>query len=1668
MSVPPPKMHKSHAPVINPYDKLSQTQFDSYVSNIQAKIQLALNPPSPEPQHVSRSIAEISHSTIASPAPTPAPLSKRSSLEPRAPIHSYTPIGAGTPNEPFELSDDEDGGDEDDEPVPQAKPLLSSGSEADDESNDEQEPVPLSAIPEDVEQADESEEEHGTDEAEYSEHENENGPQEVEWDYSGEEASDEEEASGVEEGEEAEEEDVFIGKGKGRHPAEGPGLSALLHSSGTRAGVTGALEDAGRHPRMLDDSFEQGVGRMRALGTTSTPFISRLRARPTGSQEDSDDGEDAASPPWEVSQGMSAPAVATYQEEESEEGSYEESDREDRAGAAREDAIEVLDSDEEEQVASTPKGIEADEMAHSPMTHSGAQRLHDNTEFDQLQFDDSAAYPDEAQEPDSLLDDTMDGDDSMRLQVFTDGLPQGPSSLFSASSIAVTREPSQSKDTEELEHSADTVHAPEYNVEEPDIDLAAADPEHEFDQSIQKSLDYSDFIGERSLLGQQDTSTTQAEQQLHEVTVYELENGSRYYDFDGVRHFLNPEGEVYETAAIPPPRPTIQQAPDLTMIEEVTEYDITRRMGRLDEEDGEEGENFDFLKGLNESFSSVGGPMPRYQTEDTSGAFEIDDIPQRPGAALGFRSRNGPGADSSGFLSDSVVLGDDLTAEHDTSQPHAILNQLGPKSSFVSATGTIEESVTGRGADDLVSEDDIVSASEAGGDADADESHDSILDDDDDDTTRELDSRILDRDDLATPVPPKADESGMESQLLLDEKGVTDALAAVAQLAEETSFEEFLSASGVEVSDVNGKHHPIFGPTQDLENLLKEVPSMSAEEEDMLARSFNMADALHDATIPLGELPTFDDASTQIAETTVETSILGELNPIPLITVEGAHEKLASDVLAEVFEGVEPVSMSSAPGTGTVTPSGDPENSAQIEEIEVQSRSPTPEQSLTEPESVAPSTRRTPPTPTLSVGQSLTAPELSVATSISEPSVAQPNVSVYEGSPTSSTHQENTDQVIPPIQAETTELPDPNLPPSPTHLSMPTLLSTPSITEVQGEPSASVVVEPPTPQATSEDGATEANATAKPAETDGSAEASERLPLEDGVVEALDEPTKAEKEQTDEETDVIGPLAQGINTPSRRPRARSLSTRSSARESSTSRTTPSPDEKAQVGEKRKRLEDLPSPTPTPLRRSTRSPARKNEEIGSPLDTTNQAPGSPTPRQIRSPFRRTPSKPLSTGSGTPSRKTSGSDQAPAPWPLRQLTHRHGAANQSLTSPRRSKGTSTGSPTPRSSCRFHKVVITQDNESNSTEFVIPACALNRPEILKELGAKDCGLSTAEEEAAMITDFSSAEPNVVDKLKALVGTSLFDEGTCGYLPKPTAVASRPIPARLKGSLRGSIGDFKFEPNPESEDKTAPIQTKPKPRSRPSIRHDDRLYKPPVESESNGSTDEEPTRKRPKHKPRDRIGSMSSVKFPSLGQDSPQKPVPQQPESRVLISRRMKRARKPADAQPYKPDPSQDESSPDDENKGNPRKRIKNRAPTTRRTSSITSTQGSKPAEDDENPFKPKHELNRMRSPDPTANETGEQSAPSLQDSKPSPDEQKDLEHHVQLGDHPGEVVTEEGEHMDAKQLPEPAPAKVAAYVDRDAPSDVGKNESNSAGENALGTKNNAKKGWSKFLRF
>ncbi|KAG9124632.1 hypothetical protein FRC07_010858 [Ceratobasidium sp. 392] len=1657
MPVAPPTIYKSHAPVINPFDKLTQNQFDSYVSNIQSKIQLALNPPSPEPQHTSRSIAEISRSTIASPAPSPAPLSKRPSLEPRASLKpSHTPLGAGTPNEPYELSDDDD---EDND-----QPKLSASSESEDEAESEADPEPLSAIPEGTEEGDEAPNDIGSDEADYSgyENENENDPEEVAWDYSGEDASDGEEQSGAEDaGEEVEEEeeDTFVGKGKGRHPAEGPGLAGLLNGSGTHhAGETAQTpERPGHSSRTLGDSFEEDVGHMPALGTTSTPFISRLRSRSSHSQEGSED-EDEASPPWEVSQGLSIPAVAEYQGNESEEyESGEEFAGEEKGpGAAREDAIEVLDSDEEAEISKTPDESGEDEVAPSPARTEELERPFNPTthhEFDELQFDDSAAYPDDGQEPDSLLDDTVDGDDSVHLKIFTDNMPPGPSSLFSASSIAVTREPSQSKDVEELDQSADTVQAPEYSVEEPDADATVEDPEPGTDQqSVHQSMDYSDFIGEHSLVAQQDTSLTQAEQQFQEVTIYELENGSRFYDYDGVRHFLNPEGEVYQTVAIPPPKPTIQQPPDLSMIEEVTEYDITRKMFGPDDDEEEGSAKINFLKEFDDTFSSglrliqveVGEPILHYPGGDDSVALGLDDIPQRPGAALGFRSRDVPDIDASAFLSESAMLGDDFTNEHDTSQHHEILGPLGTRSSI---TGAVEESIGGRNAADLVSDDGLISASEAG---DADDSQDSILDDDDD-GSRELDSGIFDREDMVTPVPrAKADESGTEQPFELDEKSVADALAAVAQLGENPSFEEFMNAgSEAEVSSVND---PIFNAAPNLEDLVNEVSTMNEAEEDILARSFNLTDTLQNDSLPFTDLSNFDDAVTQLAESAVKSSVPNEVNSLTFGVTEDAPEKLASDVLAEVFEGVEAAQLPSAIGTRAVTPSGEPESTAHIEEIEVSSRSSTPTQSrpaLAETENQDPSPRRT-PTPSLSAGQSLTAPELSIATSISGRSGMQPNVSVYEGSPTPSTHREDAIPVVPQGESDTTQLPDPALPPSPTHLRMPAVPTAPSADEVREEVSPSVMVEPPTPHTRSEDGGAEVNPTAKSPEVESHAPADEKE-VNDGT-----KPVVVEKEEVDEEVDVVGPLSHGTNTPDRRSRTLSPRARSSSKGSSDPRVTPTPSEKMRAGDKRKRLEDAPSPASTPLKLNIKSPAHSNRLPKSPLSDASPSPNTPTPRQTLSLFKRTPnSKPLSTASGSSSRKVSGSDTAPAPWPMRHRTHRHTSASELSAS---------GSPVLKSQCRLHKLTIpVDDKDVNKITFLVPACALGRAEVLKEHSAEDCGLSTPEEESAMVTDLGDVELSAVDKLKAVVGAAVFDEGVCGYLSKPPSATSRPAPNRLKGSLRGSISDFKVEPTSENEGKAAPTRTKPKPRSRPSVRHDDRLYKPPAkDSESDGSGEEERTRKRPKLKTRESTGPTSFVKFPSLGQDSPEK----QPE-RVPISKRMKRARRPADAQAYKPDPNQGESSPD-EGKNNPRKRMKHRATSaTRRLNSSTQVQESKQEDEGGNPFKPKNELKRVLSPEAVSVETQEPTVSSVLE-KPTPAEQKQLEQHIALGDHPGEVVNEEGEHVNTESLPGPSPAKVAVHVDREAPSEIGKREANGAEENALGAKGTSKKGWSKYLRF
>lgn len=324
----------------------------------------------------------------------------------------------------------------------------------------------------------------------------------------------------------------------------------------------------------------------------------------------------------------------------------------------------------------------------------------------------------------------------------------------------------------------------------------------------------------------------------------------------------------------------------------------------------------------------------------------------------------------------------------------------------------------------------------------------------------------------------------------------------------------------------------------DLENLMNEVSNMSAAEEDILARSFNLTDALQNTSASLGDFPGVDELimpNGVETETVVESSVPGEVNhnvqeAPPVVE---ASNKLASEVLAEVFEGYED---HTGLGTGPPTPADPmtrvPELIPHIEEVEERSRSPTPVSSQPPAtESPNPSSRRTPPTPTLSRGQSLTGPELSIATSISERSAMQPNVSIYEGSPTSSTHREDLPIAPPPADSDAAQLPDPNLPPAPTHLRTPAAPSVaPNTSEAGQDISPSVIVEPPTPHTRSEDG----TADSVPKELVPQIEVKSDDDLEKQA--AAEETSPVEGAEQDEDVDVVGTLSNGASTPKRKSR----------------------------------------------------------------------------------------------------------------------------------------------------------------------------------------------------------------------------------------------------------------------------------------------------------------------------------------------------------------------------------------------------------------------------------------------------------------------------------------------------------------------------------------------------
>ncbi|CCO31987.1 hypothetical protein BN14_06039 [Rhizoctonia solani AG-1 IB] len=1217
MSGDSPPVHKSRAPAINPFDKLNQKQFDSYVSSIQAKIKVALDPPSPEPQHVSRTFAEISRSTIASPSLSPAPLSKRPIQDTHNSSRAtYTPLGAGTPDEPYELSDDDDN----DENMEEVQfPRSRSQSEMPYEEDQE----PLGSIQEENEQDGVESE---------GEQQSPNGslygqqPNEGAWDYSGEDASEQDELSEDDEFDENEEEDVFVGKGKGRHPAEGPGLAGLLNSSSAhRASVAPGSSEQMSDSISPDNSFEAGVAQMPTLGTTSTPFVSRFATRRSArNMEEINDNEDDGSPPWEGDQSALIPMGGRAYEGDNDEGVFEEPG----AGTGHDTAIEVLDSDED-----NPSDRESNMEVDRPVARLSGSIIPGGLyagldgvaypEFDDSQFNNSAAFLHRTFEPDSLLDDTMDDYGS----VPPGNVLHKPSSLFTGSSANRTREPSESGDAEE---SADTAHAHNCTAEGPETGArtpSVRGEESEFDQrSIQQSMDYSDFIGEKSLLANQldnSLTRTQVEENFLEVTVYELENGSRFYDHDGIRHFLNPEGEVYETCPIPPPRPTIQRPPDLSMIEEVTEYDMTRRMIGQDAYDEDQGQGrFDFLKGLDDTLSS-GAPISGYHPEDNANnTFDMEDIPQRPGGAMGFRARIVRGADGSAFLSESLVLEDSINESLPTE-----------RAAPLSRNHSLEQSMTGRNAGDLISEADDLISDDTFANAD-DDSIDSILDDDDSRDRSDI-SALANREDLTTPVPHKLnqvvgnqitnegmDMSGVQDLPELDEKSVADALAAVAQFAQASSLEGMGMVGELPETDVsmfaNSEYHAFNQGTEGLENLI-DATSMTSAEEDILAHSFGAVDALQNTTGPAGEtdevLETAAPGVHNTRQTIVQSSVLAELVQPSHIDLPISPEKLASEVLAEVFEGVDPVALPSGTFTGAATPLEisflEPEPIARIEEIDIDERShssatkPSDDAAMEVQES---SLRRTPPTPTLSAGQSPTAHDMSVATSISG---LQPYVSIYEGSPASSSHQDDMNNAVSP-ESDGAQLPDPTLPPAPTHLATPIVSGDVSeSSEAHRELSPSIVVEPPTPYTRSEVDAEQGTQDVK---------------LEDGTKTTANEmensvPIEPVQDSDPEDAASVDELlSDGENTATDRSRGAGESgTEISGRGNSEPRATPTPEKRRMVFDG----VELPLPRRSPQSSHTTPSRFMSDSIVSPVSDAAPPGYSPTPRKYQSLYKQTP-------------------------------------------------------------------------------------------------------------------------------------------------------------------------------------------------------------------------------------------------------------------------------------------------------------------------------------------------------------------------------------------------------------------------------------------------------------
>ncbi|ESK97309.1 hypothetical protein Moror_17740 [Moniliophthora roreri MCA 2997] len=110
-----------------------------------------------------------------------------------------------------------------------------------------------------------------------------------------------------------------------------------------------------------------------------------------------------------------------------------------------------------------------------------------------------------------------------------------------------------------------------------------------------------------------------------------------------------------------------------------------------------------------------------------------------------------------------------------------------------------------------------------------------------------------------------------------------------------------------------------------------------------------------------------------------------------------------------------------------------------------------------------------------------------------------------------------------------------------------------------------------------------------------------------------------------------------------------------------------------------------------------------------------------------------------------------------------------------------------PVTRSHCQYHKISMPEVEDGPHIYFLVPGCALTKPELIKEEEIIDHGDATGEDAARCVPDIVSLDINayVVGIIRLLVGPD--KEQECYFLPQPGEERSRKIRRRGSSKSRG-----------------------------------------------------------------------------------------------------------------------------------------------------------------------------------------------------------------------------------------------------------------------------------------